>query len=126
MAIRGEKFLKVSKAGFFAIKPHALKRIEEYTGLSLDLYDAFGLFSQSTQLTYSQMWLRGYRPAYVQRKKAGVATWYFELEYPDHELIAVIAQGKYQSEYEWVTTYSRNQRNDSNILWHIQDAVMAA
>ena len=46
------------------------------------------------------MWLRGYRPAYVQRKKTGVSTWYFELSHPDYELIAVITHGQYQSEYE--------------------------
>ncbi len=125
MAINGERFLRISKVGFFSIKDHALERIEKFTGKTMELEVAFDCFCRSTQLTYSEMWVRGYRPAYQQRKQAGVATWYFELSFPGCELIAVIARGDRFGEYEWITTYTQNHRNESNILWQIQEACVA-
>ncbi|MBN2327355.1 MAG: hypothetical protein JXR73_09375 [Candidatus Omnitrophica bacterium] len=126
MAIRGDKFLKLSKAGFFSIKEHALERMEEFLGAMPDLDDAFEMFCGSIQLSFSEMWMRGYRPAYKQRKEAGIPTWYFELPCNEVELIAVISKGMMCGEYEWVTTYTRNHRNESNILWGIDLSFQAA
>ncbi|MGC9326482.1 MAG: hypothetical protein ACP5I1_02500 [Candidatus Hinthialibacter sp.] len=126
MALRGEKFLKISKADFLSIKEHALKRLEEFLGSTPNLYDAFDMFQNSTQLSFSEMWMRGYRPAYKQRKDAGIPSWYFELPCHETELIAVISLGTACGEYEWVTTYARNHRNESNILWDIHQQFQAA
>ncbi len=126
MAIDGAKFLKVGKAGFFTVRKHAQRRIEQFLGFMPGLEDAFEWFCLGRQVTFSEMWMRGYRPAYRQRKAAGVPTWYFELPCENAELIAVITRGEESGEYEWVTTYTRTHRNESNTLWWIQNQILAA
>ncbi|MBN2325949.1 MAG: hypothetical protein JXR73_02265 [Candidatus Omnitrophica bacterium] len=50
----------------------------------------------------------------------------FELPCEATELIAVIGGGENDGEYEWVTTYAPNHRNESNILWGIHQVTCSA
>jgi len=126
MAITGDRFLRISKTTFLAISRLALDRLEEFLGAAVSLEEAFVFFREANQLTYAEMLQRGYRPAYRQRKQVGTPSWYFDLRHPANELIAVIAQGEVDGEYEWVTTYAPNCRNESNLLWGIEKVMRAA
>ncbi len=126
MAINGQRFLKICKASEFVISPHSLVRIQENTGFELTLDEAFSVFCLSEQLTYDDMLFRGYRPGYKRRIKDGIQSWYFLLQNTDQELVAVITEGIYPGEYEWITTYTPNHRTFSNRLWVEQPFMKAA
>ncbi|MEW6237637.1 MAG: hypothetical protein AB1656_19815 [Candidatus Omnitrophota bacterium] len=126
MAIRGCKFLKVSKAKGLTIRLHALERIKERAGISLTLEKAYSLFCEGVQLRYEEMHLRGYRPAYLPRLQKGCPSWYFLLPCIDQELIAVVRRGEENGEYEWITTYAPDRRTRFNFFWETHPARRAA
>ncbi len=126
MAINGQRFLTVSKACDFVITRHSLVRIQEFTGCELTMDEAFSSFCQSEQLTFSDMLARGYRPGYKRRIQKGIHSWYFLLRCQDHELIAVITDGECEGDFEWVTTFAPNHRNESNRRWMEEPYMKAA
>lgn len=108
--MNGERFLRLSKAEKFLISRHALQRMAERAGVVLSKKEACKRFFRAAQLKPWQIALLGYRPAYSQRMRRGIRSWYFRLVIGDREMIAVISEGKSLGQYIWVTTYGRDQQ----------------
>lgn len=105
MAIRGEKFLEVTRATDFKVSYHALNRIFENTRNFVSEENALGCFSEARQIRYPELLLRGFHPGFNFRQRMGVKTWYFRFELEGQELISVIGEGEEKGEFIWVTTF---------------------
>ena len=112
MAITGARFLKVSKATELEITEHALMRMQEDLGFSIPRAQAEVLFEGGRHLRHEEMQLLGYRPAYGQRLRKGVKSWYFRFVAFGRELIAVLTEGHQNGQLVWVTTYHPTRQSE--------------
>jgi hypothetical protein len=118
MAVNGKKFLELNKSdGSLPISAHALERIQRYTGKGLTRQQAFDLFYGGRQVSYREMALLGYRPAYRRRMHRGEKSWYFRIEVAGEELIAVIGEERITGKLIWVTTYGPNAFTRIVLSW---------
>jgi hypothetical protein len=112
MAITGAGFLKVSKATELEITEHALQRLQESLGFYTSRNLAENFFRQGRHLRHEEMQLLGYRPAYRQRIKNGIKSWYFRFVVFGKEMIAVLTEGHQIGHLVWVTTYHPTRQSE--------------
>jgi hypothetical protein len=107
MAIRGERFLALTRARTFAVSAHALDRMAEHTGHDVTRAVAHALFARARQVRYGDLRLLGFRPDYAGRRLKGTESWYFVVNLFGEDLVAVVQRAEPGSDdYVWVTTYA--------------------
>lgn len=112
MAITGAGFLKVSKTTEFEITDHAMTRLREYLGFHPTRGLAEVMFRYGRHLRHEELQLLGYRPAYHQRLKMGLKSWYFGFMVMGQEMIAVLTEGQQPGKMVWVTTYHPDEESE--------------
>ena len=112
MAISGQRFLELSRAGTFAVSTHALRRISQYAARPVDRGEAHRLFEGAKQVKSQAMTQAGYRPCYGGRLRRGERSWYFRLPAGDREMVAVVTETERPGEFLWVTTLAPDPQTE--------------
>lgn len=118
MGIRGSRFLELNGLApcEFSISHHALERLARGVCKSeVDLCTALACFLSSSQLTFDEVFQRGYHPNIAKYQLVGVQSWYFSIRLDDCELLAVVERGRFVGARPfWRTTYSPDRSTNNS------------